>query len=73
VEKQKPMPQAVQTSFDRCPRCEYDGGFHVLLQMRPPTGEAMRTVGVLLKCPGCQGTYDVGWQTELTLGWRHGG
>ena len=50
-------------SFEVCPSCQYDGGFHMLLERREDVpGTNMR---IHLKCPSCERTYDVGWVGRL--------
>ncbi len=50
-------------SFEVCPECGYDGGFHVLLQRHADVGDA--GLRIHLKCPSCRTTYDVGWIGRL--------
>ena len=50
-------------SFEACPNCDYDGGFHVLLERRDDVaGTDMR---IHLKCPNCATTYDLGWVARM--------
>ena len=53
----------LEGSFEVCPNCNYDGGFHVLLEQRDDVpGTDAR---IHLKCPSCTTTYDLGWVARL--------
>ena len=45
-------------SFEACPDCQYDGGWHVVLyRHRRSKGE--HDVKMMLRCPKCHVTYDL--------------
>jgi uncharacterized Zn finger protein len=50
-------------SFEVCPNCDYDGGFHVVLERRDDV--AGTDIRIHLKCPSCGTAYDVGWVGRL--------
>jgi hypothetical protein len=54
---------AVTDSFEACPKCEYDGGFHVLLRRTNNTRSS--NLELYLKCPECKVAYKVGWLSRL--------
>jgi hypothetical protein len=53
----------LEGSFETCPKCDYDGGFHVLLERRDDVAGA--NARIHLKCPSCAATYDFGWVGRL--------
>jgi hypothetical protein len=54
-------------TFEECIKCEYTGGFHIVLVQTPPTKEVRQPASVVLKCPNCGQTYEVGWVIDLQL------
>ena len=54
---------AVTDSLEVCPKCGYDGGFHVLLQRINNTRST--NLELYLKCPECKAAYRVGWVSRL--------
>jgi len=50
-------------SFETCPNCDYDDGFHVLLERRDDVGGT--DMRIHLKCPSCATTYDLGWVARM--------
>lgn len=63
----KPMLHHLNVTFETCVKCEYAGGFHIVLVQLPPTKEVRQPAGVVLKCPNCGQTYEVGWIVDLRL------
>jgi hypothetical protein len=53
----------IQDSLEICAECDYDGGFHVLLERREDA--PWSNMRIHLKCPSCGKTYDVGWVGRL--------
>ena len=57
----------VTVSFEACENCGHEGGFHIHLERRPRSQDHPKPAAVILKCPNCQQTYDVGWLVDLSL------
>ena len=56
------------SSHDNCEKCDYKGGFHVVLHPALPAQEG--EVGLRLKCPNCGQEYDFGLRVVQTEGWH---
>lgn len=57
----KEIRKAIYEPLDHCEKCDYDKGFHVILEPVRFSDQ----VHVNLKCPGCDAIYDVGWTVKL--------
>ena len=45
-------------TFEACPDCQYDGGWHIVLQ-RQLKSKSDHDVKILLRCPKCHTTFDL--------------
>ncbi len=57
--KRLPVGDAVE----QCHECGYTGGFHVVVERRSQTSDTNALL--LLRCPGCHATFDIGWVGSL--------
>ena len=55
-----PIEHKVDDHFHQCRPCGYQGGFHVTFK-KIEDGEGL---SVILMCPQCEQTYDIGWKIQ---------
>ena len=54
--KRSPFRQGDE--FVKCPDCDHDGGWHIVLHRHPKT-KSHNDVKLLLRCPNCKTTFDL--------------
>ena len=57
------IDKTVTTRYDKCEKCGYDRGFHVMMD---PVRFSDR-VAIKLLCPNCGQVFHVGWTIQLEL------